>query len=103
MVVSGNGRACGYDLRSGEERWSVKGFQRETISTPVAGNGMVYVSASMRGGRGNEELDLEPFWKAMLHFDQNGDGQIERAEVTEHFTLPFRPELPRHWTPPSSA
>ena len=30
----------------------------------------------------------------MLQFDRNGDGRIGRDEVTEYFTLPFRPELP---------
>jgi len=94
LVVSGNGRVYGYNIRGGAEKWYVKGFQRETISLPVSGDGMVYVSASMRGGRGDEKLDPEPFWRAILKFDQNGDDQVERSEITEDFTIPFRPELP---------
>jgi len=94
LVVLGNGRVCGYDPITGEQRWYVTGFAREPIAVPVAGDGQLYVSASMQGGRGDVELDPEPFWAAMLHFDRNRDGRIGRDEITRDFTLPFRPELP---------
>jgi outer membrane protein assembly factor BamB len=94
LVVLGNGRVYGYAPDTGEEKWYVTGFAREPIAVPVAGDGRLYVSMSMQGGRGDVELDPTPFWTAMLHFDRNGDGQIARDEITEHFTLPFRPELP---------
>lgn len=94
LVVSGNGRVYGYDPAKGTERWHVKGFAREPIAVPVMGGGQVYVSVSMQGGRGDVELDPEPFWQAMLHFDVNDDGRIGRDEITRDFTTPFRPELP---------
>jgi outer membrane protein assembly factor BamB len=94
LVVLGDGRVCGYDPATGAARWYVSGFAREPITVPVAGNGLLFVSVSMQGGRGDSELNLEPFWTAMLQFDRNGDGRIGRDEITEHFTLPFRPELP---------
>jgi len=94
LIVLGNGRVYGYELATGEEKWYVTGFSREPIAVPVAGNGQLYVSVSMRGGRGDAQLDPEPFWAAMLPLDINGDGRIGRAEITKDFTLPFRPELP---------
>ena len=94
LAVLGNGRAYGYDPVTGQEKWYVNGFSRETISSPVAGNGHLYVSASMQGGIGDEKFDPEPFWVAMLQFDKNGDERLEPEEMTEHFTTPFRPELP---------
>jgi len=94
LVVVGNGRLYGYEPETGAERWYVSGFAREPIAVPVAGDGQLYVSVSMQGGRGAVQLDPEPFWSAMLQFDHNGDGRIGRDEMTEHFTLPFRPELP---------
>jgi outer membrane protein assembly factor BamB len=94
LVVLGNGRAYGYDPATGTERWYVNGFAREPIAVPVAGNRYLYLSVSMQGGRGDIELDPEPFWMAMLHFDANHDGRIGRDEITDDFTLPFRPELP---------
>ena len=94
LVVPGNGRVYGYDPATGVERWHVSGFAREPIAVPVAGDGQLYVSVAMQGGRGDAELDPEPFWTAMLHFDTNDDGRIGRDEITRDFTTPFRPELP---------
>ncbi len=94
LVVLGNGRVFGYEPATGAEKWYVSGFAREPIAVPVAGDGRLYISVSMQGGRGDLKLDPEPFWKAMLQFDRDGDGRIGRDEITEDFTLPFRPELP---------
>lgn len=94
LVVLGNGRVYGYEPATGQERWHVNGFSREPIAVPVAGDGQLFVSVSMQGGRGDVALDPEPFWTAMLHFDRNGDGRIGRDEITKDFTSPFRPELP---------
>jgi len=94
LVVLGNGRAYGYEPTTGEGKWYVNGFAREPISVPVAGDGQLYASVSMQGGRGDVTLDPEPFWTAMLQFDRDDDGRIGRDEITENFTSPFRPELP---------
>jgi len=94
LVVLGNGRLCGYELPSGEEKWHVTGFSRETIAMPVIGNGMVFASASKRGGAPDPNPDPQPFWKAVIRFDANGDKKLQRKEMTGHFTFPFRPDLP---------
>jgi len=93
LVVLGSGRVCGYDPQTGAEKWFASGFSRETIATPVSGNGHLYASAAM-GGVPDEQPDPQPFWDAVMQFDGNGDGTLERSEMTEHFTFPFRPELP---------
>ncbi len=94
LAVLGNGRAYGYDAATGEERWTVSGFSRETIAIPVIGDGRLYLSASRQGGAGDEQVDPLPFWNAALPFDANKDGRIGRDEITKDFTIPFRPELP---------
>jgi outer membrane protein assembly factor BamB len=94
LVVLGNGRLRGYDVSTGEEKWFVDGFSPETIARPIVGDGLVYASASMLGGVADEQPDPEPFWAAIMRFDANGDNQLQRDEMTEHFTFPFRPELP---------
>ena len=94
LVVLGNGRLCGYALPSGQEKWYVTGFSRETISAPIIGNGRVFASASRRGGGGSLDIDPEPFWKSVIHYDKNEDEKLSRSEMTGHFTFPFRPELP---------
>lgn len=94
LIVLGHGRVYGYDAATGQEKWFVNGFSRETIAVPVVGNGMAYVSASMLGGVGDEQPDREPFWEAMLPFDTDQDGRVGREEIGEHFTFPLRPHLP---------
>ena len=70
------------------------GFSRETISIPVAGNNTLYVSSSRLGGGADIQPDPLPFWEAVIQFDKNADGKIERKEMTNNFTFPIRPELP---------
>lgn len=94
LVVMGNGRIYGYDPNSGQEKWFFNGFTRETIAVPIAGDGKLFASASMRGGGGDLKLDPEPFWNAALYFDTNGDQQVSKDEISRHFTIPLRPELP---------
>lgn len=94
LVVLGDGRAYGYAPQTGAEQWFVSGFAREPIAVPVAGYKQLFLSVAMQGGRGDAEIDPEPFWQAVLRFDQDGDGKVARTEISDFFTLPFRPELP---------
>ena len=94
LVILGNGRVAGYDAKTGLEKWFATGFSRETIAMPIYGDGKLYAAASMLGGVPDEQPDPEPFWDAVLLFDKNDDGKLERAEMSEHFTFPLRPELP---------
>ncbi len=94
LVVLGNGRLRGYDAATGVEKWFVNGFSRETVSRPIAGEDRVYASASMIGGVADDQPDPEPYWTAVMQFDANGDSRLQRNEMTEHFTFPFRPDLP---------
>lgn len=95
LVVLGSGRVCGYDPATGEEKWFVTGFSRETIAVPIAGDGRVYASASKLGGTGDMQPDPAPFWNALLEYDEDGDGRVSREEAVGDFTFPLRPELPR--------
>lgn len=94
LVVLGNGKLHAYDPASGQGRWWVTGFSREPIAVPVTGRNRLFVSCARRGGDGDIETDPTPFWEALLPFDTNEDGRIERSEMTGDFTFPFRPELP---------
>jgi len=94
LVVLGNGSLRSYSLPEGEEIWQVDGFSRETIARPMVGNGLVFASGSKLGGSADLKTDPQPFWKAVISFDANGDDRLERKEMTGHFTFPFRPQLP---------
>ena len=94
LVILGSGRVTGCDPDTGEEKWHVTGFSKETIALPVTGSGMVYVSSAQLGGGADEKVDPQPFWEAVMQFDTNADGRLERSEMTGAFTFPLRPELP---------
>ena len=94
LIVLGNGSLRGYSMPDGQEKWQVDGFSRETIARPMIGSGKVYGSGSRLGGSADLNTDPLPFWKAVIGFDRNGDGRLERREMTGHFTFPFRPQLP---------
>jgi outer membrane protein assembly factor BamB len=94
LVVLGDGRLHGYDPKTGEGKWHTTGFSRETIAVPVANRDHVFASSSRRGGDGDAETNPKPFWDAILPFDKNKNGKIERSEMKAPFTFPFRPELP---------
>ena len=94
LVVLGSGCVASYDPDTGAEKWRATGFSPESIAVPVMGNGHVYISSAQLGGFADEKIDPQPFWEAVMRFDGNGDGRLERGEMTGHFTFPLRPELP---------
>ena len=92
LIVLGQGRLQAYDTATGEGRWFLKGFSRETIAVPAIGDGGVWLvfptwwRAISRKTRHHSE-NLKPF-------DTNSNQKIERSEMVGDFTFPFRPELP---------
>lgn len=93
LVVLGTGRVTAYDPDTGQELWHATGFSQETIAQPVAADGLIIVSSSQIGGGADETIDPQPLWKSVMSFDANGDGRLQRAEMTGPFTFPLRPEL----------
>jgi outer membrane protein assembly factor BamB len=94
LVVLGSGRVAGYDPQSGAEKWFVTGFSRETIAVPVSSRELLYASSAKIGGIADEQPDPQPFWDAVMQFDANKDGKLQRSEMTGYFAFPLRPELP---------
>lgn len=96
LVVLGSKRLTAYDPSTGEEIWWAGGFPPETVTVPVAGDGLVFASAAALGGRGDDEWDAAGTWKfTVKEFDRNRDNQIQRDEMTKGFAFIQRPELPR--------
>ena len=82
LVVSGAKRLTSYDPTTGAEIWWAGGLPQETVSVPVAGDGLVFASGAALGGRGDDKLDAARTWKFTVEqFDRNGDSQIQRDEM----------------------
>src|SRR5262249_23485426 len=81
VVVVGSLRVVGYDLRSGQQHWSVSGTEAVSVApTPVLGDGQLYVmSRSMSGAK------LPPFTMLLTGVDKDGDGKISREEIPKQF------------------
>jgi outer membrane protein assembly factor BamB len=96
LIVLGSKRLTSYDPATGAEIWWAGGFPPETVSIPVAGDGLLFASAAALGGRGDDKLDSDGTWKYTVEqFDRNNDNQIQRDEMTEGFAFIQRPELPK--------
>jgi len=96
LVVLGSKRLTSYDPSTGAEIWWAGGFPQETVSIPVAGEGLLFASAAALGGRGDDKLDSAGTWKFTIEqFDRNNDNQIQRDEMTDGFAFIQRPELPK--------
>ncbi|MHC4438163.1 MAG: outer membrane protein assembly factor BamB family protein [Planctomycetota bacterium] len=96
LVVAGSKRLTSYDPSTGTEIWWAGGLPQETVSIPVAGDGLLFASGAALGGRGDDKLDSAGTWKYTTEqFDRNHDNQIQRDEMTEGFAFIQRPELPK--------
>ncbi len=49
VVTSGVNKICGYDLANGKELWQCTGLTPNAIPSPVAGDGLVYLTTGFRG------------------------------------------------------
>ena len=96
LVVFGSKRLTSYDPSTGAEIWWAGGFPPETVTVPVAGDGLLFASAAALGGRGDDKWDAASTWKFTVEqFDRNHDNQIQRDEMTKGFAFIQRPELPK--------
>ncbi len=86
LVVLGDTRAKGYDLKTGEERWLVRGLSAYPCTTPTPGaDGNLYIATWSPGGSADEPM---PTFDALLKMmDKDGDGRISRAEMAN---TPFK-------------
>ena len=103
VVMSGSLKMKAYDVKTGKERWSLKGMPSFTCTTPVAGDGLLFfagwapgkgdspmpsfeqMAASMDKNKDNaitadevKGTQLEPFFRAQ---DVNGDGKLTQEDT----------------------
>ena len=80
LVILGDTRAKGYDLKTGEERWIVRGLSAYPCTTPTPGtDGNLYIATWSPGGSADEPM---PSFESLLKMmDKDGDGKISREEM----------------------
>ena len=88
IVCGGYGRMVSYDLKTGEEKWSVAGMPSATCTTAVVGDGMLFFSGWSPGDAEDSEFKF-PLYDDLLKGDANKDGQISREESETTFLKGF--------------
>jgi outer membrane protein assembly factor BamB len=81
LVVPGALELAAYDLRDGHERWSVRGLPADMCTTPVAGDGLLFVAAFGPGGSARDRTLLPPFPEALEKYDKDNNARLTRDEV----------------------
>lgn len=78
IIVPGTLRLVSYNLSDGTERWSVRGLPNEMVSSPVAGDGIIYIAGWTHGSGVSRMPD---FNKLLAQGDANHDGKLTRDEA----------------------
>ncbi|MFC1792797.1 PQQ-binding-like beta-propeller repeat protein [Planctomycetota bacterium] len=94
LIVLGKGYATAYSLDGGKPNWWVRGWGVfEPITTPVAGNGMLFIGGTSSG---DPSAPPDPVWNwnTLIQHDSNKDGQLAQDEIPESLIWHLRKEVP---------
>jgi outer membrane protein assembly factor BamB len=80
IVVAGTGKLKGYNPIDGKERWTCNTLVRTLMTSPVARDGVIYISVQSYG---DEKRTLK--FALLEWLDTNQDGLLARSEVPKEF------------------
>jgi outer membrane protein assembly factor BamB len=84
IVAAGHARIIGYDLKTGEEKWTAGGVPAGCCASPVTADGLLLFAGSAGGGDETESA-IPPFDSLLKDLDKDGDGALSRAEAEKAF------------------
>jgi outer membrane protein assembly factor BamB len=93
VIIQGKVRLTAYDLKDGSERWSVRATS-SACSTPVFGDGHLFVAAHGFGSVEGEVQEPPSFDAILKKYDKNGDGRISAQEFPTDLYLFQRLDVP---------
>lgn len=89
VVAAGHGRMIGYDLTTGEEKWSVEGMPSGCCTSPVAADGTLFFAGWSPGGPDDKEFRMPTFDALLKAGDANKDGAVSKEEADQTFLKDF--------------
>ena len=89
VVASGHGRLIAYDLKTGDEKWSVTGQPSGPCTSPVVADGVVYFAGWSPGGPEDKEFQLPTFDTIHKQANAKGKDVITREEAATTFFKDF--------------
>lgn len=94
LIVQGKGRVAAYDMKGGEPTWWVRGWGFSAVTTPVAGDGLLFAGGSGMGDPSEPSDPLFDWGKLVADYDANRDGKIALEEMPKSVVWQIRKELP---------
>ena len=88
IVTPGYGRMIGYDLHSGQEKWSVQGMPATCCASPVVMEGLL-LFAGWSPGDAADDFKMPAFDDLLKQGDADHDGSISRKESVKTFLNGF--------------
>lgn len=89
VVAAGYGKLIAYDLKSGDETWSVAGMPSASCTSPMVADGFLYYAGWSPGDAEDKEFKFPTFEKLLEDGDTNKDGKISKAESEKTFLNGF--------------
>jgi outer membrane protein assembly factor BamB len=82
VIVAGGMQLAAYNLADGVERWHLAGLPAISLSTPIVGDGRVFVTLTNPVGDLDENLvKLPSFDELLKKYDKNKDGKLSPDEI----------------------
>jgi outer membrane protein assembly factor BamB len=85
VAAAGHVRMIGYDLKSGDEKWSVVGMPSGCCSSPVIADGKLFFAGSSSGAGEEGGAAMPTFDSLLKDLDKDKDGAISRDEGEKAF------------------
>ena len=94
LIVQGKGRVTAYRMKGGEPNWWVRGWGFSAVTTPVAGDGLLFAGGSGMGDPTEPDDPLFDWNKLIAAYDANKDGRIALEEMPMTVVWHIRKEIP---------
>jgi hypothetical protein len=94
-MVQGKGRVTAYNPEGGSPKWWVRGWGFCAITTPAAGDGMLFAGGSGSGDPSEPEDPLFDWNKLLADYDTNHDGQLVIENIPKSVIVHLRKEVPK--------
>lgn len=95
LMVQGRGRVAAYEPADGKLKWWVKGWGDQPMTSPVAGEGILFAGGGMSSSDPREPEDPLLSWSNLIKYDANKDGKLAIDELPEDLAWHVRKELPK--------
>ena len=86
VVAAGHARMTGYDLKSGEEKWSAAGMPSGCCASPVTADGILYFAGWSPGGEDDPENAVaQHLTRCLRTWTKISDEALSREEAEKAF------------------